>query len=112
MAGTSTVTPEQVLAAARATRAAIADLEVEQLVQAVQWADLHPGEEPDPSDWACHPVEVAGEGAPWVDESAAVEFALAVGMKHEPGIRYLGDAVELCHRLPRGADRRDKGGCR
>jgi hypothetical protein len=101
MAATTIARTEQVLAAARATRAAIGDLEVEQLAQAVEWATLHPGEEPDPAmDWAMRPLELAGDGAPTVDESAVAEFALAIGMKHEPGMRYVGDAVELCHRLP------------
>src|SRR6478735_1427888 len=101
MAATESTRTEQVLAAARATRAAIVDLEVEQLVQAVEWAALHPGEEPDTSvEWAMRPLELAGEGAPTVDESAVAEFALAIGLKHEPGMRFVGDAVELCHRLP------------
>ena len=68
-------------------------------------------QEPDLTDWGVPSGRGRRDGAPWVDESAAVEFALAVGVKHEPGIRYLGDAMELCHRLPRGADRRDEGGC-
>src|SRR5215218_10160096 len=101
MAATEIARTEQVLAAARATRAAIVDLEVEQLVQAVAWAELHPGEEPDEGvEWAMRPLELAGDGAPTVDESAVAEFALAVAMKHEPRMRYVGDAVELCHRLP------------
>ncbi|WP_460830645.1 HNH endonuclease signature motif containing protein [Nocardioides hungaricus] len=102
MRPTSTLTPERVLAAARDTASVITDAQVEQLVQAVAWAGLHPGEEPDPEvEWAMRPLELAGDGAPLVDESAVAEFALAVGLKHEPGARLIGDAVELCHRLPR-----------
>jgi hypothetical protein len=101
MSTTSTHTPDLVLAAARKTASVITDAQIEQLLQAVEWAALYPGEEPDPTDWATHPIEIAGEGAPLVDESAVAEFALAIGMKHEPGVRLIGDAVELCHRLPR-----------
>ena len=28
------------------------------------------------------PMPVAGDGAPWVEESAVAGFALAVGLKH------------------------------
>ncbi|GAB6986378.1 DUF222 domain-containing protein [Nocardioides pyridinolyticus] len=92
---------EEVLVAARDNQRAIADLEIERLLLAVEWAAMFEGEEPDPDDWATHPVEIAGDGAPWVDESAVAEFALALGMKHETGIRYVGDAIELRYRLPR-----------
>ena len=95
------MTPESVLTAARDTAAVIADAQVEQLAQAVQWAELNPGD-PDPQiEWGMQPLELAGAGAPTIDESAVAEFALAVGMKHEPGARLIGDALELRHRLPR-----------
>src|SRR5690349_7081208 len=101
MAVTTRTRADEVLVAARDNQRAVADLEVERLLLAVEWAAMFTGEEPDPTDWATHPVEIAGEGAPWVDESAVAELALALGMKHESGIRYVGDAVELRHRLPR-----------
>src|ERR1044071_3205032 len=102
MAATTTTRTEQVLAAAQSNHRATTDLEIERLLLAVQWAALHPGEAPDPgAEWAMHELPLAGEGAPTIDESAAAEFALAVGMKHESGLRYLGDALELRHRLPR-----------
>ncbi|HEY1117716.1 MAG TPA: DUF222 domain-containing protein [Acidimicrobiales bacterium] len=101
MAATVRTRVDEVLVAARDNQRAVADLEVERLLLAVEWAAMFAGEEPDPTDWATHPVEIAGEGAPWVDESAVAELALALGMKHESGIRYVGDAVELRYRLPR-----------
>ena len=85
MAVTARTRTDEVLAAARDTASVIADGQVEQLVQAVQWAALNPGD-PDPQlEWGMQPLELAGEGAPTIDESAVAEFALAVGMKHEPG---------------------------
>ncbi|MCB0896866.1 MAG: hypothetical protein KDB43_16105, partial [Nocardioidaceae bacterium] len=56
MPGTTTTTiatrEEQVIAAARATRDAMTGLEVELLLQAVAWVELHPGEEVDTSiEW-------------------------------------------------------------
>ncbi len=102
MAATTITRTEQVLAAARETHAAMVDLEVEQLVQAVEWAELHPGEPVDESiPWAERELEVAGPGAPTVSEFSVAEFALAIGKSTDAGISYVGDAVELCHRLPR-----------
>jgi hypothetical protein len=46
-------------------------------------------------------LEIAGDGAPTIDEGAVAEFALAVGVSTDSGRLYLGDAVELCYRLPR-----------
>ena len=93
---------EQVIAAARATRDAMTGLEVELLLQAVEWVRLHPGEEVDTSvEWGMRELEIAGDGAPTVDEGAVAEFALAIGHSTDSGRRYLGDAVELAYRLPR-----------
>ena len=102
MAATTISCTEQVLAAAQDNLRATTDLEIERLLLAVEWVELHPGEEPEPgAEWAMHELPVAGPGAPMVDESAVAEFALAIGMKHESGLRYVGDAVELRYRLPR-----------
>ena len=46
-------------------------------------------------------LEVAGDGAPTVAEYALVEFAAATGRSTTSGGLYLGDAVEVRHRLPR-----------
>ncbi|WP_212575509.1 DUF222 domain-containing protein, partial [Vibrio cholerae] len=40
-------------------------------------------------------------GAPLVAEFCVADFALAVGMTTDAGRNYLGDAVEVRHRLPR-----------
>src|SRR4051794_18629526 len=102
MAATPMTRTEQVLAAARATRSAITDLEVEQLAQAVQWAQLHPGELVDESvPWTERDLEVAGPGAPTVSEFSIGEFALAIGKSTDQGVQFVGDAVELAYRLPK-----------
>ncbi|WP_395657725.1 HNH endonuclease [Nocardioides sp.] len=93
---------ESVLTAAAATREAIADLEVQQLIQACDWVALHPGEEVDTSiEFGMRDLQIAGDGAPTIDEAAVAEFALAVGRTTDSGRNLLGDAVELRHRLPR-----------
>ncbi|HEY1116127.1 MAG TPA: DUF222 domain-containing protein, partial [Acidimicrobiales bacterium] len=101
MAVTTRTRADEVLVAARDTATVIADAQLEQLVQAVQWAELSPGD-PDPEiEWGMQALELAGEGAATIDEAAVAEFALAVGMKHEAGARLIGDALELSSRLPR-----------
>ncbi|MCA9573386.1 MAG: hypothetical protein KC656_36370, partial [Myxococcales bacterium] len=71
---------QQVIAAARATRDAMTGLEVELLLQAVAWVELHPGDEVDTSvEWGMRELEIAGDGAPTIDEGAVAEFALAIG---------------------------------
>ena len=91
-----------VIDAARNIRAAITDLEVQQLLQAVEWVELHPGDEADTStEWGMRDLEIAGDGAPTIDEGAIAEFALAIGVSTDSGRIYLGDAAELAYRLPR-----------
>jgi hypothetical protein len=102
MAATDTTRTAQVLTAARATRKSITDLEVEQLTHALEWARLHPGDPVDESiPWGERDLQVAGDGAPTVAEFAIAEFALAIGLSTDAGFGYVGDAVELAHRLPR-----------
>jgi hypothetical protein len=102
MAATETTRTQQVLAAARATRKSITDLEVEQLTHALDWARLHPGDPVDETiPWGERDLQVAGDGAPTVAEFAIAEFALAIGISTDSGVAYVGDAVELAHRLPR-----------
>ena len=71
----------------------------------VAWADLHPAESiQDAALLSRHgdqPLAVAGPGAPLVAEFCVAEFAAAVGLPTETGKAYLGEALELRHRLPR-----------
>jgi hypothetical protein len=100
-------TAAAVLRSARAERET-ADLAEARLLQlAVDWAAMHPAEsihEP-----ATHVLRgfgqtdlaLAGPGAPTVAEYAVPELAAAIGLSTEAGKRYLGEALELRHRLPR-----------
>ncbi|WP_395692830.1 HNH endonuclease signature motif containing protein [Nocardioides sp.] len=97
-----TPTAESVLAVASMAAEAIADLEVTVLVHAADWVALHPGEQVDTSiEFGMRDLQIAGDGAPTIDEAAVAEFALAVGRSTDAGRILLGDAVELQHRLPR-----------
>lgn len=46
-------------------------------------------------------LTLAGKGAPTVAEFAVPEFATSIGLAPEAGKHYLGQALELCYRLPR-----------
>ena len=71
MAATTRTRVDEVLTAARDTARVIADAQVDQLVQAVRWAELNPGLAPAPEiEWGMRPTEVAGQGAPTIDVSA------------------------------------------
>ncbi len=103
--GTTLTDAAAVLDRARDGRRAADAAEVEQLQAAVEWADLHPAESIHDaallSRYGDQPFAVAGPGAPLVAEFCVAEFALAVGLPTETGKAYLGEAVELRHRLPR-----------
>ncbi|WP_243060589.1 HNH endonuclease signature motif containing protein [Nocardioides sp. SR21] len=102
MTTTSTLTREQVLKVARQRQAAAVKAEIDKLHLAVEWAALNPGDVVDQTrSWEERDLEVAGDGAPTVAEFSIAEFALAVGMNTDAGRVFIGDAVELAHRLPR-----------
>src|SRR5689334_6069166 len=93
-----------VLEQARADRAAADAAEARLLSHAVTWAALHPAESIHEaallSRYREQPLAVAGPGAPLVAEFCVAEFAAAVGLPTETGKAYLGEALELRHRLP------------
>ena len=95
-------TASAVLAFARDRRAAADAAEVELLHAACTWAELHPAESiGEAVRFGDTPVPVAGPGAPLVAEFCVAEFAAAVGLPTETGKAYLGEALELRHRLPK-----------
>src|SRR5262245_28300831 len=97
----------EVLDFARQQRAAADRAEADLLAAACAWADLHPAESIDRAEtfivrgFGDTGIPVAGEGAPWVAEFAVAEFAAALGLPTEVGKAYVGEALELRHRLPR-----------
>ncbi|MGY2701037.1 HNH endonuclease signature motif containing protein [Nocardioides sp. HB32] len=106
MAATTITRAAQVIDAAREQHQIENAAAIRKLQLAVQWVELHPGDEVDDEsaegvDWSMRDLQIAGAGAPTIDEGAVAEFALAVGLSTDAGRDYLGDAVELAHRLPR-----------
>src|SRR4029079_7207029 len=98
---TAADTAAGVLAFARDRRDAADAAEIDLLRAACAWADLHPAESiHDAVRFGDTPIPVAGPGAPLVAEFCVAEFAAAVGLPTETGKAYLGEALELRHRLP------------
>ena len=101
--------PADVLAAVRASRAAEHREAARQLELAVDWAAMHSADSIHDAAVLWEPrlgyeeeaVPVAGQGAPLVAEFCVAEFAAALGMPTEVGRLFLGEALELRHRLPR-----------
>jgi len=100
------ISPDSVLATARAERAAADRAEARLLVAAAEWADLHPPESIHDAAtfWVrgCEAEEqIAGEGCPLVAEFCAAELGAALGTSTTAAKRLMGHALELRHRLPR-----------
>ncbi len=97
-------TAAAVLDFVRDRRAAADAAEADLLKAAVDWAAMHSTDSI--YDAACdwygdHPIPVAGPGAPLVAEFSIAEFATAIGLPTEVGKAYVGEALELRHRLPK-----------
>lgn len=85
--------------------------EAELLSFVVHWADLHPVVDPaeqPAASWVpdrdltgSAPAPLAGEGTPQVTEACVVELAAALDISFHSGLQLVGDALELCFRLPR-----------
>ena len=102
MAADTITREQQVIDAAREQQTIENAAAIRKLQLAVEWVLLHPGDEVDTSvEWGMRDLEIAGDGAPTIDEGAIAEFALAIGVSTDSGRLYLGDAVELAYRLPR-----------
>ena len=71
---------------------------------AAHFADLHPGEALDPASMLRpgreRAVRLGGRGTPLVSEFAAAELGARMRMGTWSARRYLGDALEVRHRLP------------
>jgi len=92
------------LAYVGAARQAEARGAARQLAAAVAWAGMHSTDSLDDAATLVPGAEdalpIAGEGAPLVAEFSVLEFAAALGLSTDAGRMYLGEAVELAHRLP------------
>lgn len=77
--------------------------EAAKLAGAVSWAAFHSTQSvAGPAEtWQQGFLPLAGKGTPEVAEFSIAEFAAAIGKGTDAGRAYIGDALELAHRLPR-----------
>ena len=105
--GTEADSAAAVLGLVRDQRAVADRAEAKLLQAAVSWVAMHSVDSIDQAatvwdrTYGDTGITVAGAGAPLVAEFSVAEFAVAVGLATEAGKAYLGEAVELRHRLPR-----------
>ncbi|HEY0952374.1 HNH endonuclease signature motif containing protein [Nocardioides sp.] len=96
--------PGGLLAALESTQAELDRQEIAKFRLAADWAAAHPVDDLDDAatvDGTEGELAIAGPGAPLVAEFCVADFALAIGVTTDAGRDYLGDAVEVRHRLPR-----------
>ncbi len=93
------------LARAAERRKSADTAEAELLALAAHWADLHAAPA---GEGVRHPVPgmeqvvpLAGEGTPEVAEFAPAELGAVLGLSTHAAGCFIGDALELRHRLPR-----------
>ncbi|GAA5141095.1 hypothetical protein GCM10023340_02250 [Nocardioides marinquilinus] len=108
---TPRVSSDPLLDAVESVVAEQARIDVAKLRAVLAWAAAHTTTDADYiSDALAEPgLEVAGPGAPVVHEWAALDLAAVMGVSTDSGLRYLGHALELRHRLPRLFTRVDAG---
>ncbi len=99
----------------RRDQGALAAAEIARLEDTVAWAAAHEVAHLDDAAFLAGfgdtGLTLAGPGAPLVAESAVAELALALDMSTDAGARWVGDAVEIRHRLPRLWQRVVSGAC-
>ncbi|UDY25061.1 HNH endonuclease signature motif containing protein [Nocardioides sp. Kera G14] len=77
--------------------------EIASLLHTIDWAQQHTTNDQAhaASGDRVHDIPLAGEGTPWIDESALMELAAETGMSEHQARSWVGDALELHHRLPK-----------
>lgn len=105
--------PGDVLAVARRAREQENAGALAVFTAAVDWASMYevPAGEGAVFNAFGNAVPLAGEGAPEVGDLAIAEFALAVGMSTDAGRSFIGDALEVAHRLPKLWEQVQGGAC-
>ena len=124
--GLRDLTPAEVLAAVATARRAADREEARLLALAVHWVDLHPLTDPTtgptavpitalgavPAEGTGAGTTLGGDGTPGIAEHALEALAATLDLSHSATHRLVGEAVELCFRLPRLWDLVHAAGCR
>ncbi|WP_460820709.1 DUF222 domain-containing protein, partial [Microlunatus parietis] len=73
----------------------------ELLVWTAAWADAHPAESiMESGPGMAQAIRPGGEGTPAVNDLAMLEFVTKIGKSHAAGMVFIGDVLDLRHRLP------------
>ncbi|WP_416955551.1 DUF222 domain-containing protein [Nocardioides sp. T5] len=106
--GVEDLAASDLLASIRSARLVENQAAADQLMLAAQWADLHPPESIHdaatfsvPSAGHEHEEPIAGEGCPLVAEFCVAELGGVLGVSTVAAKKFIGQALELRHRLPR-----------
>ena len=88
------------------TRAVIADQQLQQVTKIAEWALEHTVELPEDASTLTERgldtgLPLAGEGAPLVSDFAVLELGAILGRGVDSTRNYVGQVVELSHRLPK-----------
>lgn len=97
---------DELLAEIRDHRRVIAEREIATLRATVEWASAHVvADEADAATLTERGLDtglpVAGPGAPLISDFAVMELSALLGRSLDSGRNYVGQVVELAHRLPR-----------
>jgi hypothetical protein len=100
------LSPADLLASIKASRALENAEAARQLDLAARWADLHPPESIHHAasftvPGSQHEEPIAGDGAPLVAEFCVAELGTVLGISSTAAKKLIGHALELRHRLPR-----------
>ena len=99
---------QELLAEIRGNRAILTSAEIAEVRKIAEWAAEHVVDDEAEAE-ACTLTErgldtglpVAGPGAPWISDFAVMELSALLGRSLDSGRNYVGQVVELAHRLPR-----------
>ncbi|WP_139983775.1 HNH endonuclease signature motif containing protein [Nocardioides litoris] len=99
---TSTRLLDPALAAVADARGRMLREEVATLVAVLDWCAAHEVTEAEASIHTMTPgLQLGGDGCPWVSEFDAHDLACVLGRSPDSCAAYVGNALELRHRLPR-----------
>jgi len=77
----------------------------QKLIMSACWADCHPAESIDPYQLDLpggdRPIRPGGEGTPELAGFAVAEFGVELGLSIGITERFIGEALDVRHRLPR-----------
>src|SRR5688572_26787175 len=97
---------DELLAGIRTNRAVLTDCQINEVRQIAEWAGQHTVD--DEADAATliergldAGLHLAGPGAPLISDFAVMELSALLGRSLDSGRSYVGQVIELAHRLPK-----------